>query len=98
MVSHHSSWQLHLSAASSPETRTAGRCGFQGMKKNSTGQGSFFLPVNLCPGLSLSREFGHPGVLRGAGQRQSPPPPFPPPACDVPEMFSGGSGDSKIPC
>lgn len=78
MVSHHSSWQLHLSAASSPETRTAGRCGFQGMKKNSTGQGSFFLPVNLCPGLSLSREFGHPGVLRGAGQRQSPPPPSPP--------------------
>lgn len=48
------------------------------MKKNSTGQGSFFLPVNLCPGLSLSREFGHPGVLRGAGQRQSPPPRPPP--------------------
>lgn len=30
-------------AASSPESRTAGLCGFQGMKKNSTGQGSFFL-------------------------------------------------------
>lgn len=41
-------------AASSPESRAAGLCGFQGMKKNFTGQGSFFFPVDLCPGLSLS--------------------------------------------
>lgn len=41
-------------AASSPESRAAGLCGFQGMKKNFTRQGSFFFPVDLCPGLSLS--------------------------------------------
>lgn len=39
-------------AASSPESRTAGPCGLQGMKKNSTGQGSFFLLAISAQGYS----------------------------------------------
>lgn len=61
------------------------------MKKNSTGQGSSFLPANPCPGLSLSHMAGHAGGLRGAGQCQLAP------ACEVPAMVQGGFGDSGMP-
>lgn len=50
-------------AASSPESRTAGLCGFQGMKKNSTGQGSFFLLAISAQGCSSPTRLDVPACL-----------------------------------
>lgn len=48
-------------AASSPESRTAGLCGFQGMKKNSTGKGSFPLLAISAQGCSSPTRLDMPG-------------------------------------